>query len=79
MIMSICCCCCLFVRQHKSSPDQGHSISAKYLQTVLSVLLLARYTLQALEILFFFFFELAFMGTPIDHTQIPDHTFNMEQ
>ena len=62
---------CLSAQKNTSSPDSGHSISAKYLQTVqnieekitvLSVLLFARYTLQPLKVLCF---------KPIDHTHLP--------
>ena len=44
---------CLSISHNTSSPDSGHSISAKYFKlckTVLSVLLFARYTLQTLKI-----------------------------
>ena len=74
---------CLSVCRHKSasSPDPGHSISAEYFQTVgnvekvpcLCCFLPDSYTLQVLSNPTF---RVGIVGTPINHTQIPDHLLN---
>ena len=73
LLLFVCLYVCLSVcTNNASSPDPGHSISAKYFQTVQNLeelpclwFFFARYTLKFLH------FELASIGTPIDHTQIP--------